>query len=175
MKQYFYSLIIISLILTTGGTAMAFEIKSSAFSNEGAIPSRYTCDGSNVSPPFSWSGAPAETKAFALICDDPDAPAGTWVHWVAWNIPATSTGLKEGTPPAAKLPDGTIQGISDFKRPGYGGPCPPSGTHRYFFKIYALNSPLNIPQTGNKAALEAAMAGHTIGEAMFMGTYSRQR
>lgn len=154
---------------------MALEIRSSAFTNENAIPPRYTCDGANVSPPLAWEGAPAGTKCLALIADDPDAPVGTWVHWVAWNIPATSGGLKEGVAPAAKLTDGTVQGVSDFKRPGYGGPCPPSGTHRYFFKLYALDTTLGIPASGNKAALEAAMEGHILAKAQIMGTYSRQR
>lgn len=154
---------------------MALEIKSSAFDSEKTIPQRFTCDGQNVSPPLSWSGAPANTKCFALISDDPDAPAGTWVHWVAWNIPAASKGLNEGVAPAAKLPDGTVQGITDFRKPGFGGPCPPSGTHRYYFKLYALDATLTIDAKGDKAALTAAMKGHILAEATLMGTYSRQR
>lgn len=154
---------------------MALEIKSSAFDSEKTIPQRFTCDGQNVSPPLSWSGAPAGTKCFALISDDPDAPAGTWVHWVAWNIPAASKGLNEGVAPAAKLPDGTAQGITDFRKPGYGGPCPPSGTHRYYFKLYALDATLTIDAKGDKAALMSAMKGHILAEAALMGTYSRQR
>jgi len=154
---------------------MAFELRSSAFENEKAIPSKYTCDGANVSPPLSWKDAPAGTKSFALIADDPDAPVGTWVHWVAWNIPGTSSFLSEGITPSPKLPDGTMQGISDFRKPGYGGPCPPSGTHRYFFKLYALDKTLNLQESSNKAALEAALKGSTLAQATLMGTYSRKK
>lgn len=168
--------VLILLILTgTGGRAMAFEIKSSAFSASGAIPSKYTCDGSDVSPPLSWKDAPAETKSFALISDDPDAPVGTWVHWVMWNIPAATASLKEGINKSASLSDGTKQGISDFKRPGYGGPCPPSGTHRYFFKLYALDTTLDLPESTTKAQLEKAMKGHILGQTQTIGTYSRQK
>jgi len=158
-----------------GGGAMAMDIKSSAFTNENNIPSKYTCDGADISPPLAWDGVPNGTKSFALIADDPDAPMGTWVHWVAWNIPAASTGLKEGIDKSAALADGTKQGISDFKRPGYGGPCPPSGTHRYYFKLYALDSELNLPATANKTNLEAAMKGHILAQAQLMGTYARSR
>ena len=154
---------------------MALTITSSAFAQNSSIPSKYTCDGADVSPPLAWADAPAGTKSFALIADDPDAPMGTWVHWVAWNIPAQSTGLKEGVDPSAALDDGTKQGISDFKKPGYGGPCPPSGTHRYFFKLYALDSTLNLPATANKANLEAATKGHVLAEAQLMGMYARSR
>ena len=154
---------------------MALEIKSTAFAEGKSIPAKFTCDGQDISPQLSWTGAPAGTKSFALISDDPDAPVGTWVHWVAWNIPASSTGLAESTAKSASLPDGTRQGISDFKRPGYGGPCPPSGTHRYFFKLYALDSILELPPNSNKAGLEAAMKGHILAQAQLMGTYSRQR
>jgi len=175
MKKYLSATILILIILTTGGTAMAFEIKSSAFTNEGKIPAKYTCDGADVSPPLAWANPPAGTKCFALIADDPDAPMGTWVHWVAWNIPASATSLSENTSKDAKLPDGTMQGISDFKRPGYGGPCPPSGTHRYFFKLYALDAPLDLPEMTTKAKLEAAMQGHTLGKTVLIGLYSRQK
>ncbi len=154
---------------------MALTITSNAFAQNSSIPSKYTCDGADVSPPLAWADAPAGTKSFALIADDPDAPMGTWVHWVAWNIPAQSTGLEEGVDPSAALDDGTKQGISDFKKPGYGGPCPPSGTHRYFFKLYALDSTLNLPATANKANLEAVTKGHVLAEAQLMGTYARFR
>ncbi|MFA5810881.1 MAG: YbhB/YbcL family Raf kinase inhibitor-like protein [bacterium] len=159
----------------TGGSAMALELRSSAFTNASPIPSKYTCDGSDLSPPLSWSGAPAGTKSFALIADDPDAPAGTWVHWVAWNIPTATSSLGEAMTKDAQLPDGTKQGVTDFRRPGYGGPCPPSGTHRYFFKLYALDAPLDLPATATKPQLEAAMKGHVLAQTQLMGTYSRQR
>lgn len=152
---------------------MALELTSIAFKNGSGIPSKYTCDGSDVSPPLSWSGVPAGTKSLALIADDPDAPMGTWVHWVAWNIPASVTNLKEGLEKSAALADGTKQGISDFKRPGYGGPCPPSGTHRYMFKLYALDATLDLAENTTKAKVEAAMKGHVLGQATLMGTYSR--
>ncbi len=152
---------------------MAFELKSSAFAHESAVPSKYTCDGADVSPPLAWSGAPAGTKSYALVVDDPDAPAGTWVHWVVWNIPASASALTENIAAAAELPDGTRQGISDFKRPGWGGPCPPSGTHRYYFKLYALDALLDISATATKRDLEAAMKGHVLGQATLRGTYAR--
>lgn len=163
-----------AIFLAEGG-AMALEIKSSAFSDEGSMPSKYTCDGQSVSPPLDFSGAPAGTKSLALISDDPDAPAGTWVHWVVWNIPPTSTGLKEGIGSVNSLPDGTKQGVTDFKRVGYGGPCPPSGTHRYYFKLYAIDSLLELPPSTTKAGLETAMRGHILANATLMGTYSRRK
>ncbi len=154
---------------------MALELKSSAFSNEGTIPSKYTCDGTDVSPPLEWRGPPEGTKSFALIVDDPDAPMGTWVHWVIWNIPAGRTSLKENQSKSADLSDGIKQGISDFRRPGYGGPCPPSGTHRYYFKLYALDTVLDLPHSTDKNALEQAMKGHVLAQARYMGTYSRSK
>ena len=153
MWKYPLAIIASFTLIALGGKAMALTITSSTFTQNSSIPSKYTCDGADISPPFAWSDAPAGTKSFALIADDPDAPMGTWVHWVAWNIPAKSTGLKEGVERGAALGDGTKQGISDFKKPGYGGPCPPSGTHRYFFKLYALDTKLNLPATANKARL----------------------
>lgn len=168
-------LVFISMILI-GGSAMAFEIKSPAFVDGGSIPSKYTCDSeADLSPPLNWSQAPLGTKSFALICDDPDAPSGTWVHWVAWNIPAKATHLKEGLEKKSALADGTKQGITDFRRPGYGGPCPPSGTHRYFFKLYALGTTPELPTTTTKTELEAAMRGHILAEARIMGTYNRRK
>jgi Raf kinase inhibitor-like YbhB/YbcL family protein len=174
-RLIFVIIIAVVTTLLTGGTTMAFELKSSAFSSGSSIPSKYTCDGQNISPSLTWSGAPADTKSFALISDDPDAPMGTWVHWVAWNIPASSNSLKEDMDKGAHLSDGTNQGISDFKRPGYGGPCPPSGTHRYFFKLYALDTELDIPATSTKKDLEAAMKGHILAKAELVGTYTRNR
>lgn len=174
MKKFLFILILLTLT-GTGGKAMAFEIKSSAFAANSTIPSKYTCDGSDVSPPLSWKDVPAGTKSFALISDDPDAPVGTWVHWVMWNIPSTVSSLKEGMEKSASLSDGTKQGMSDFKRPGYGGPCPPGGTHRYFFKLYALDTTLDLPANATKAQLEVAMKGHILGQTQIIGTYSRQK
>lgn len=176
MKLKFLSIIALSLTLLTGGSAMALELRSSAFSNGGNVPVKYTCDGSgDYSPPLSWSGAPAGTKSFALISDDPDAPAGTWVHWVMWNIPSTVTSLKENFDKSPALPDGTRQGITDFRRAGYGAPCPPSGTHRYYFKLYALDTILELPPKTTKVDLESAMKGRVLSESSIMGKYSRQK
>jgi Raf kinase inhibitor-like YbhB/YbcL family protein len=149
------------------------NITSTAFNKGDPIPRKYTCDGQDMSPPLSWSGAPSGTKAFALIADDPDAPGGTWVHWVLYNIPAGTTDLKEGVPASKTLPDGTVQGINDFKKPGYGGPCPPGGTHRYFFKLYALSAILELETGATEQELLRAMDGNILGETRLMGTYSR--
>lgn len=154
--------------------AMALTITSSAFKEGETIPSRHTCDGKDLSPPLSWSGVPANTKSLALISDDPDAPMGTWVHWVLYNVPADTTYLPEGVPTLPELPSGALQGATDFGRPGYGGPCPPSGTHRYFFKLYALDLVLDLKPGATKKELEAAMQGHILAEAQLMGTYRRQ-
>lgn len=149
------------------------QLISSAFKDRQPIPSVYTCDGKDVSPPLSWSGAPAQTKTFALICDDPDAPAVTWVHWVVWNLPANTFELKEGLPTNQEFSDGTRQGTNDFGRIGYGGPCPPSGTHRYFFKLYALDNSLGLKPGAGKTDLETAMKGHILAETKLLGLYKR--
>jgi len=149
------------------------EIKSSVFDEGGMIPAKYTCDAENVSPPLSWSSLPDGTKSLALICDDPDAPVGTWVHWVVFNLPPDSDGLPEHVPPQKKLSDGALQGLNDFRKIGYGGPCPPGGTHRYFFKLYALDMVLDLQAGSTKAALERAMQGQVLAEARLMGTYRR--
>jgi hypothetical protein len=149
------------------------ELKSSVFNEGKSIPSLYTCDGKDISPPLEWSGEPDNTKTFALIADDPDAPMGTWVHWVIFNIPSSTHVLSEGIERKKQLSDGSIQGVNDFKRPGYGGPCPPSGTHRYFFKLYALDSELSLGPDAVKKDLENAMKGHVLAEAQCMGTYAR--
>lgn len=153
---------------------MSLQITSPAFQQGGMIPARYTCDSSDVSPELHWEGAPAGTKSFALVCDDPDAPRGTWVHWVIFNIPPSQTSLRENVPPDAQLADGTRQGTTDFRRTGYGGPCPPSGVHRYFFKLYALDAMLDLKAGSTKAELMTAMEGHILAEAELMGKYSRQ-
>ena len=150
------------------------EIKSQAFTQGGLIPSKHTCDGQDVSPPLTWSGAPAGTQGFAVISDDPDAPAGTWVHWVIWNIPAGTQALEENVPKLEAPPNGARQGTNDFRRVGYGGPCPPSGTHRYFFRLYALDAPVDLKSTATKRELEKAMQGHVLARAELMGKYGRR-
>jgi hypothetical protein len=158
---------------------MSLTLQSTAFAADGAIPSRYTCEGDDVSPPLAWSGAPAGTKSFALIVDDPDAPDPaaprmTWVHWVLHDMPATATGLAEGIDPGS-LPPGTREGVNDWGRTGYGGPCPPIGRHRYFHKLYALDTVLGDLGRPRKTALEKAMQGHILAEAVLVGTYQKGR
>ena len=150
------------------------ELKSSAFEAGGMIPKKYTCDGQDVSPPLSWSDVPAGAKSLALIADDPDAPMGTWVHWMAWNIPVSARVLEDNVPKRDALPNGMKQGTSDFRRVGYGGPCPPSGTHRYFFKLYALDTTFTLPPSTTKKELEKAMQGHMLKQAELMGKYTRK-
>jgi Raf kinase inhibitor-like YbhB/YbcL family protein len=162
-----------------GKNAMTLSITTSAFSDHGEIPAQYTCDGKDISPPLSWSGAPSGTKSLALIVDDPDAPDPaapkmTWVHWVMYNIPPTATGLAEAVRPH-DLPAGTLQGVNDWKRTGYGGPCPPIGRHRYFYKLYALDVMLPDLRSPTKASVEKAMKGHVLAEAQVVGTYQRGR
>lgn len=152
---------------------MTLEITSSAFSNGEMIPARYTCDGSDVSPDLSWRGVPNTAKSLALICDDPDAPMGTWVHWVLFNIPAEAVGLPAEISSNATLENGARHGKNDFRRLGYGGPCPPGGTHRYFFKLYALDIELKLDSGITKAQLVEAMQGHILAEAQLMGKYKR--
>ncbi len=149
------------------------QLTSEAFETGGMIPAKYTCDGLDVSPPLRWADPPAGVKSYALIADDPDAPVGTWVHWVLWNIPADARGLEENLPKTAALPNGAQQGTTDFRRIGYGGPCPPSGTHRYFFKLYALDTMLELPSSATKRDLEGAMQGHILGQGELMGKYRR--
>lgn len=153
---------------------MGIEITSSAFNEEEMIPSKYTCDGEDISPPLEWSGIPGGTQSIALISDDPDAPMGTWVHWVIYNIPAVSKGLAEDVPKDKILSDGSHQGVNDFGTYGYGGPCPPGGMHRYYFKIYALDKALDLETGATKSRLEKAMTGHIIAKDELMGKYKRQ-
>jgi len=153
--------------------ANVMKISSPAFSNEGDIPSIYTCDGANYSPPLQWTGVPESAKSLALIADDPDAPMGTWVHWVIYNIPVTTEGLAEQFSLEPELPDGTLQGMTDFGRVGYGGPCPPSGTHRYYFKLFALDTTIDSKPGIVRADLLKAMEGHILDSATLMGTYHR--
>ena len=153
--------------------AVSIQLTSTEFANEAPIPEKYTCKGENISPVLAWGEPPAGTQAFALIMDDPDAPAGTWVHWVLFNIPASARGLPESFPPDLTLPDGSMSGNSSFGGPGYGGPCPPSGTHRYYFKLYALDEMLGISPGADKGELEKAMVGHILGTGELMGTFSK--
>lgn len=158
-------------ILARGGVTM--ELASSAFEHGGMIPRTHTCDGEDVSPPLTWDHLPAGTESLALICDDPDAPGGTWVHWVYCDIPPDPRGLPGGIAPEDRPPQGGVQGINDFRRIGYGGPCPPGGTHRYFFTLYALDTRLGLEPGITKARLLKAMEGRVLEQAQLMGTYRR--
>jgi Raf kinase inhibitor-like YbhB/YbcL family protein len=158
---------------------MALQLTSSAFKEGGSIPAKYTCEGEDTSPPLAWSGAPAGTKSFVLIVDDPDAPDPaaprmTWVHWVLYDLPLSSTSLAEGAD-SGGLPPGTKSGLNDWKRPGYGGPCPPIGRHRYVHKLYALDTELTGLRQPTKSNVEAAMKGHVLAEARLTGTYQKAR
>jgi Raf kinase inhibitor-like YbhB/YbcL family protein len=149
---------------------MVFELTSAAFAPGQQIPVKYTCDGQDISPPLQWSDSPPATQSFALIFDDPDAPVGTWDHWILFNLPANTRNLPEQAAP----PAGTQDGKNSWGRTGYGGPCPPGGTHRYFFKLYALDTTLNLNTGADKKQLEQAMKGHILAQTELMGTYSRQ-
>jgi Raf kinase inhibitor-like YbhB/YbcL family protein len=152
--------------------AMAtLQLTSPSFSTGASIPARYTCDGRDMSPPLQWTGVPAGVKSFALIVHDPDAPAGDWVHWVAYNIPSAAVGLRENQPKKKSLDDGTLQGVNDFGKAGYGGPCPPGGTHRYVFHLYALDALLTLPAGVERQVLEEAIKGHVLAEGELTGTY----
>jgi len=153
---------------------MEIKMKSLAFVPGGKIPGKYTCDGMDISPPVSWTSGPEGTKTFALICDDPDAPMGTWVHWVLFNLPADITEFRENVPPEKELENGAKQGMNDFRKIGYGGPCPPGGTHRYFFKLYALDTEINLEAGATKAELLKAMEGHILAEGQLIGRYERR-
>lgn len=155
---------------------MSLKLTSPAFAEGQPIPANYTGDGPDVSPPLQWSGVPAGAKSLALICDDPDAPVGTWVHWVLYGLPASATELPENVPPHETLPSGARQGVNDFGRVGYGGPAPPPGKpHRYYFKLYALDTELNLKPKATKPELLRAMEGHILAQGQLMGTYQRRR
>lgn len=157
-----------------GGTVVSLELKSTAFEEGESIPKKNTCDGEGISPALSWSRVPEGTKSFALICDDPDAPMGTWVHWIIYGIPSGMTQLPEAVPAEKMVLDGVRQGITDSKRIGYGGPCPPRGTpHRYFFKLYALDTELDLDSGATKRQLLAAMEGHVLAQGQLIGKYGR--
>lgn len=163
------------LLLASNGMSMeltkmeGFRISSAAFGENGHIPGKYTCDGKNINPPLSFEDVPSTAKSLTLIVDDPDAPAGTWVHWVLWNIPPETKEVRENSVPAKAQ-----QGLNDFRRHNYGGPCPPGGTHRYFFKLYALDTVLSLGGDSTKADLEKAMKGHVIAHCQTIGLYQRR-
>ena len=156
---------------TAKGDKAEIKLTSTAFGEGQPIPRQYTCDGINISPPLEWSGVPKATKTIAIVCDDPDAPGGTWVHWVLYNLPAENIGLVENLPATESLKAGGFQGTNDFGKIGYGGPCPPSGTHRYFFRVYALDSELPLKGGATKAELLKAMDDHVVLQGHLMGTY----
>lgn len=163
--------------IAQGGPTMTMTLSSPSFHANETIPSRHTCEGQDTSPALSWSGLPEGTRSLALIVDDPDAPdpaapQRTWVHWVLYNLPPTATGLPEG---ATTLPPGTLQGTNDWHRTGYGGPCPPIGSHRYFHKLYALDTVLPDLKHPTKAELEKAMLGHILGKVELVGKYQKRR
>lgn len=165
--------------VTAAAEGPGMKIASPAFANDGSIPVKYTCEGPDLSPALAWTGAPAGTKSFALIVDDPDAPDPaapkmTWVHWVLYDMPAATAGLPEAVAPAA-LPKGTREGVNDWKRTGWGGPCPPIGRHRYYFKLYALDTVLPDLGKPTKTKLLEAVKGHVLAEAQIMGTYQKAR
>ncbi|MGO9545784.1 MAG: YbhB/YbcL family Raf kinase inhibitor-like protein [Rhodomicrobium sp.] len=182
--QILLSVAAVGMVLCVGAAhaeekTVTFKLVSPAFAEGAAIPRKYTCEGSDVSPPLTWSGIPAAAKSLALIVDDPDAPDPkapkmTWVHWVLYNLPPDSTGLAEGVK-ADALPAPAMAGLNDWKRPGYGGPCPPIGSHRYFHKLYALDTVLPRLSHAGKAGVEAAMKGHILAEATLVGTYEKTR
>ena len=151
---------------------MSLSLNSDAFNEGGVIPSKFTCEGDDVAPPLEWNGVPENAQSLVLIVDDPDAPKMTWVHWVVYNLPPDVKGLPEGAM-ANMLPVGTKQGLNDWNNIGYGGPCPPTGRHRYFFKLYVLDTVLKNMNSPTKAEIEAAMQGHVIAQAELVGTYKK--
>lgn len=155
-------------------SSVTMNIESPVFESNGMIPPRYTCDGADQSPPLHWTDVPPEAQSLTLIVDDPDAPGGTFVHWVVYDLPPDGDGLAEALPAGEAIPGGGVQGINDFRAIAYGGPCPPSGTHRYMFKLYALDTRLPLPPGASKAEIVTAMDGHVLGFGELIGLYSRQ-
>jgi Raf kinase inhibitor-like YbhB/YbcL family protein len=153
---------------------MSINLTSNAFRHQQSIPSKFTCDGEDISPPLQWTSGPPPTRSYSLICDDPDAPGGTWVHWIMFNIPAEVNEISEDIPGKDTLENGSVQGVNDFGKPGYGGPCPPSGIHHYSFRIYALDTVLDLPSGISKAQLIEAMNDHILAYGELIGTYSRR-
>ena len=169
-KKSILKIIFFAFLLIYSGGSFAMKISSTAFNNHGIIPAKHTCQGDNVSPNLHWKDLPHGTKSLALIMDDPDAPMSTWVHWVLYNIPHTTTELSENI---KVLPAGTVSGLTSWDKSGYGGPCPPSGIHRYFFKLYALDTFLDLKGKVTGATLQKAMHGHILGSAELMGQYKK--
>jgi len=171
-KWLLFMLMLSSVVLATPNQGMKMDLllTSSAFQHNAVIPAKYSCDDQNISPPISWQNAPEGTKSFVLIVDDPDAPAGTWDHWVLFNVPANTTSLPENV---ADLPNGTQVGKNSWGKTNYGGPCPPRGTHRYFFKLYALDTVLDLPEGATKQQIEVAMMNHVLADAELVGKYQR--
>jgi Raf kinase inhibitor-like YbhB/YbcL family protein len=169
-------------VLVTTGSLMAppekhrkMEVTSNAFRDGQPIPSRYTCDDKNISPALIWKGAPTGTRSLALIVDDPDSPTGVWAHWVVFNIPGDASELAEDAAKSNTTPANFIEGLNDFKKIGYGGPCPPAGKlHRYYFKLFALDTTLDLPSGASRQAVEAAMTKHILAQGQLMGTYQRK-
>ena len=160
---------IIFVAIASFAAGATLKITSSAFHEGGNIPSKFTCDESDTSPPLQITGIPSNAKTLALIADDPDAPGGLFTHWLVWNIPAQTNSIAEGSAPKG------VHGTNDFGKSGYGGPCPPSGTHRYYFKIFALDRQLDLPSGAKRGQLDAAMKGHVIAQGELMGRYSRKK
>ena len=158
-----------------GESTMTLKVTSTAFEDGGMIPAKYTADGEDISPPLAWEGVPEEARSIALINDDPDAPMGTWVHWLVWNIPPDEAILDEDVAPDPELSNGIRQGTTDFGRIGYGGPAPPSGVHRYFFKVYVLDTMLDLPAGATKPELEKAIEGHILAQGQLVGKYTREK
>ena len=156
--------------------SMTWTLRSTVFHHEASIPTAHTCDGTDESPPLTWTDPPAGTKSLALIMDDPDAPMGTWVHWVLYDLPPETRTLPNAVPTAAQLDNGALQGVNDFRRVGYGGPCPPPGpAHHYVFTLYALDAALALPPKATKAQLERQMQSHILAKAELIGLYRRAR
>ncbi|UCE65355.1 MAG: YbhB/YbcL family Raf kinase inhibitor-like protein [Candidatus Zixiibacteriota bacterium] len=181
-EHIIYGLFVLAFTAFSGGSASAddeaeippIELKSDAFEHEKPIPAKYSCEGEDISPDLVWSKPPEGTVELALICDDPDAPMGTWIHWIIYGIPADTGGFEESFPPVEQTETGILQGENSWGRIGYGGPCPPRGKpHRYFFKLYALDKELGLKPGADKKKLEKAMKGHIIGYGELVGTYQR--
>lgn len=163
------------MVMQPPDTSKQMELTSTAFQYMQPIPTEYTCEGKDISPPLAWTGAPAGTRSFALIVDDPDAPGGVWTHWVVFDLPADTSELAEDTAKSQYITGNAKQGLNDFKHLGYGGPCPPSGKrHRYFFKLYALDTMLDLKPGASKKEVEAAMAKHILAQGQLVGTYQRK-
>ena len=183
LQKVFPAAAALAFLINTGVTADSaaeskvkdsMQVTSTAFSEGAPIPAKYTCEDKNVSPPLKWDGVPKGTRSLVLIADDPDAPAGTWIHWVMYDLPQDSSELAEGTPKSESLSNGAKQGMNSFRNVGYGGPCPPPGkAHRYFFKMYALDTVLNLKPGATSKDVERAMEKHVLGEGHLMGTFKR--